>query len=671
MDTSNKDGKRDEGYVAKAFFNHSESCVFEVDSTGRIYGCNSSAREVFSVRRDNHPNIKEIAALGYRAKLDSFLRETFSRGEKVEAELLLRPFNGEQNWFKCSALKLDSETILIWVNDIRWQRSLENVLDEFPGFVFVKDEDLRFRYANRKLLQAFGCKNMSEILGKTDRDLNRHAAEVEFFNKFDLQVLKVGKLIIPSERFTQNDSQKEWKLTTSKLLNKKSVLGTPCIVGYSYDVEELENWSSDAEEYLARLGIEGTKVRGVAIADSIAKKFEREYIQRGGRFQGVYVLQHLPKNKQFQLLAARPRNSWPKKMGALVEDDQGVVGHILTTKKPFASTDCAKDNVFPLVDWSAVVGVPIIVRSGDDEVFWGVVCICSRDRNLEEFHTWKLRQVLVQYAEEVAYALQISMVLEQQANRVAALDHIKSYVVAAHDLNKELNGATECLRRLIMMPPQEWNLSDVKQVLESVYRSTDEAAKWTDLCYEFGRYLRNLANSETDATSVYRANCTFSEIDVNAVVLESLVAHAHKVRKHRIRVEQNLGELPPVVGHKTLIYHAVSNALDNAIVWGATNPTTGKTRPDFSITLETKFCEKNNSVNIIINNGGYQVASNTASAMNRVFEFRESDPSSLLESRLGFGTVIIAFTCRAHLGKVKIYQRLKTTVLKIELPVES
>ncbi len=63
------------------------------------------------------------------------------------------------------------------------------VVDRFPGFVFVKDREGRFTLVNRTLAEHYQT-TVQEMIGKTDIDFNPHLEEVEQFRRDDLKVME-------------------------------------------------------------------------------------------------------------------------------------------------------------------------------------------------------------------------------------------------------------------------------------------------------------------------------------------------------------------------------------------------------------------------------------------------------------------------------------------------
>ncbi len=64
-----------------------------------------------------------------------------------------------------------------------------DLLDHFPGFIFVKDEKYQFKFMNKKLLLTLKKKGMSDVKNETDESLGLNPAEIQEFRKGDDAVL--------------------------------------------------------------------------------------------------------------------------------------------------------------------------------------------------------------------------------------------------------------------------------------------------------------------------------------------------------------------------------------------------------------------------------------------------------------------------------------------------
>ncbi len=80
------------------------------------------------------------------------------------------------------------------------ERSLRQIIDLVPHFIFAKDISGKFVLANQSVAEAYGT-TVEHLTGTTDADYLRNREEVQFFRDKDLEVVNTGKtLVIPEER---------------------------------------------------------------------------------------------------------------------------------------------------------------------------------------------------------------------------------------------------------------------------------------------------------------------------------------------------------------------------------------------------------------------------------------------------------------------------------------
>src|SRR5262249_23397873 len=90
------------------------------------------------------------------------------------------------------------------------------VLDSFPGLVWVKNRDLRFEFVNKGLADAFGH-SKEEVLGKRDDNFNPMEEEVSRFWKDDRRVLDTNQPLEISEEVLTDSQGKKRVLATKKI----------------------------------------------------------------------------------------------------------------------------------------------------------------------------------------------------------------------------------------------------------------------------------------------------------------------------------------------------------------------------------------------------------------------------------------------------------------------
>lgn len=111
----------------------------------------------------------------------------------------------------------------------------QGFMDHLPLPAWIKDEELRYVFAN-KALQQLQDKTVSEILGKTDADF--HEPEIAaVFRKNDQALLANGKPLIVSERVRNADGDLRYVRSHKFII--KDAEGNRYVAGAALDVTEL------------------------------------------------------------------------------------------------------------------------------------------------------------------------------------------------------------------------------------------------------------------------------------------------------------------------------------------------------------------------------------------------------------------------------------------------
>ncbi|SDU04825.1 EAL domain-containing protein [Halopseudomonas salegens] len=77
------------------------------------------------------------------------------------------------------------------------EERLNTILDSVEAFIFIKDKDLRYQYANQKVCDLFGLKR-KELIGRSDEDFFDAATCVKL-RLNDLRVLEQGERVVDEE----------------------------------------------------------------------------------------------------------------------------------------------------------------------------------------------------------------------------------------------------------------------------------------------------------------------------------------------------------------------------------------------------------------------------------------------------------------------------------------
>ena len=123
------------------------------------------------------------------------------------------------------------------------------VLDSFPGLVWVKNKDLKFEFVNQGLADAFGHPKQ-DILGKGDEDFNPDSSQVARFQADDRTVLATQRPLHISEEVLTDHLGHEHILATKKVpLSPPSPWQgqTALVLGFATDITELHRARRDLE----------------------------------------------------------------------------------------------------------------------------------------------------------------------------------------------------------------------------------------------------------------------------------------------------------------------------------------------------------------------------------------------------------------------------------------
>lgn len=125
----------------------------------------------------------------------------------------------------------------------RQQQLLETVLANVDAYIYVRDEEHRYQYVNRKVEELFG-RPQTEIIGKTDAELNSATATNDFM-ALDDQVFSTGQRQAAHEKFV--DQQGLTRHCWSVKVPMDTGIGRPTLIGFSSDITELYTLQKEME----------------------------------------------------------------------------------------------------------------------------------------------------------------------------------------------------------------------------------------------------------------------------------------------------------------------------------------------------------------------------------------------------------------------------------------
>jgi two-component system cell cycle sensor histidine kinase/response regulator CckA len=115
---------------------------------------------------------------------------------------------------------------------------LRQVLDTDPNLIFVKDDQGRFSLANAATAAVYGV-TTSEIVGKTDAELNVDSENVEHFERDDALVRDGRRdLFIPEESVTTASGEVRWLQTVKRPLVMRDGSDYVHVLGIATDITE-------------------------------------------------------------------------------------------------------------------------------------------------------------------------------------------------------------------------------------------------------------------------------------------------------------------------------------------------------------------------------------------------------------------------------------------------
>jgi PAS domain S-box-containing protein len=117
------------------------------------------------------------------------------------------------------------------------QARLGQVIDLVPHFIFAKDEEGRFLLVNRAVAEVYGT-TVDQLVGRTDAEFARSAAEARHFREDDLEVMRSGRpKVVLEEPITDSRGRVRY-LQTTKIPFTFSGTGRPAVLGVSIDITD-------------------------------------------------------------------------------------------------------------------------------------------------------------------------------------------------------------------------------------------------------------------------------------------------------------------------------------------------------------------------------------------------------------------------------------------------
>ena len=194
---------------------------------------------------------------------------------------------------------------------------LQNIMDNLPCYIFVKDvdDDLRYVMCNRDFARMTGCRD-TDIVGKTDADFFRRMEDAERFRNDDRQVVKGGRKIRYKESFLRGDG------TVACAQMYKNVIvganGHRLLIGMGIDITRQESTEQELRNSNALLQGLMDHLPAAAVAKEAGNGFR--YVlwnKMAERWSGIPSAEALGKNN-FEL-------DWLKQRAAALEEEDQLV----------------------------------------------------------------------------------------------------------------------------------------------------------------------------------------------------------------------------------------------------------------------------------------------------------------------------------------------------------
>jgi PAS domain S-box-containing protein len=274
------------------------------------------------------------------------------------------------------------------------QEFLRKVVDMTPAYIYAKDRQGRYTFANAAVAQLYGTK-VADLIGKTDADFNAREDEVQHFRSVDLQAMdSLREVMVSEEHFTDVGGQVHWVRTVKRPMLEPD--GTSnMVLGVSVDVTQYraaqqaieklnaglerrvdertrELRALNAQLELARAGAEQASTAKSAFLATMSHEIRTPI---NGVIGMVDVLSHGEMSAQ-QADAVRTIRDSAQVLLRLIDDildfSKIEAGHMSLERAPVALHDLVEGVCRSLVPVAAVKGVDIdlFIDSGAPSQVW-------------------------------------------------------------------------------------------------------------------------------------------------------------------------------------------------------------------------------------------------------------------------------------------------------------
>lgn len=406
----------------------------------------------------------------------------------------------------------------------------------------------------------------------------------------------------------------------------------------------------------------------LTIADKIASVLGSKFVDRGP-WKAVYILQLMTGAEKFGILGVYPpginTDGQPDK-GFEFPLDGGVAGEVYKNRKFFAHSDCDQVGVKPAKNWNSVIAEQITNRTD----FWGVVALCGQDINplvLAE----AIPEVLY-FARQMSAICVLSEKIDSASARTAVIARLASMTTVIHDIKNVLEDVYSAACRLRV----DFSNNGIETV-DSICQKIHSSLLWMKTCQALGVFITAARQTPLEVVEKFWAEMNGRPVgqrlfDVDrfelSACIEQAIADTEDYRElHKTVFDFNNTTSRTLEGNKVLVYHALRNLLENAIVWGATSRL-DLDDVDFGVQVQVKVYDESNGDTVVsISDSGKGMDARTLATIREVY--KEPRRLGSLSLDCGFGTMISAFAITVHCGIITIEsEESKGTSIIIRFP---
>ncbi len=159
---------------------------------------------------------------------------------------------------------------------------LRTLIDNIPDYIFVKDEDLRYRINNKARINLLGFTSEAQTIGKTIQELLKDPF-AETLLSVDKKVLETGRAIFNmEEEMPQPNGEIRYLLTSKIPLIDPNGKSAPLLLGISRDITEQKRLTKQVEENNKQLKQLADRLQNIREEErlNISKEIHEELGQR-------------------------------------------------------------------------------------------------------------------------------------------------------------------------------------------------------------------------------------------------------------------------------------------------------------------------------------------------------------------------------------------------------